>query len=181
LSALTPAIALDIGTSNNATAHAIRTFFTMSFTVLSLRSSVFQLKTRMGTIVPKAILRQVLSSRGDEASGPCRSRSGSHDQTTPIAARNDATGACGRERSGYPVYRQHRERAAESHVWSVTGHRVGVWNEDVGVIAEGEALTGELADPRTSLPPLFESRKGEHLRAKIRRCAERDCVIGRIH
>src|SRR5262245_17433066 len=95
----------------------------------------------MGTIVPKAIPRQVLSSRGDEASGACRSRSGSDHQKTPIAARNDAAGACGCERAGYPVYRQHRERATQSDVWSLTGHRVGVWVEDVGVTEEGEALS----------------------------------------
>jgi hypothetical protein len=81
-----------------------------------------------------------LSSGGDEASGACRSRSRSGDQTTPIAAQNDATGACGCERSGYPVYRQHRERTKESDVRSAARHRVGVWNEDVGFIAEGEAL-----------------------------------------
>jgi hypothetical protein len=79
------------------------------------------------------------TSRGDEASGACCSRTPSGDQKTPIAAQNDAAGACGCERTGYPVYRQHRERTKESDVRSAARHRVGVWNEDVGFIAEGEA------------------------------------------
>ena len=34
----------------------------------------------------------------------------------------------------------YRERTAKSDVWSVAGNRVSVWDEDVGVVEEGEAL-----------------------------------------
>jgi len=33
-----------------------------------------------------------------------------------------------------------------SYVWSVTGHRVSVWDENVGVIAEGEIVMGIPSD-----------------------------------
>src|SRR5262249_28887877 len=73
---------------------------------------------KTGTIVSKRWQRKFYCPVADEASSACRSRPGSGGQKTPIAAHNDSAGTSRCDGLGYSVYRQHRERTAESHVWS---------------------------------------------------------------
>src|SRR2546428_8683354 len=66
---------------------------------------------------------------------------GRGDPPPAFAARHDPAGGCGRLRIGHSVRWQHRARPARSYLRGLTRYCSGISYENLGVVAEGEAIT----------------------------------------